>query len=334
MAHEHAARFERQIIIFAAHFRRLCEQEVRDRLGNFEPAQNQLRADVFAHAGDLEAVRLVVCAVCKRRKPRRLRHGIDVVGVRGVFDLLQIGDEPRLRDGEPQARARHGAAFGERPHDQKIVVFLNQRQAAFRAEVDVGLVDHDNAVRVARDEPLDLFDRKREPRRRVRVGDDDHAGFSDIIVDADGEILPKGNFLVRHAVKLGVDGVEPVGHVGIQRAVIAVAKRHERKVQNVVRPVGDEDVFALYAVGRRERLAQLFRRGVGIKLQAFRRLRRRADRVLGGREGGFVGVQFDILLILRLFSGGVGLQRPEAFAQKTAQNSSTSGSMRMTALLA
>ena len=70
------------------------------------------------------------------------------------------------------------------------------------------------------------------------------------------------------------------------------------------------------------------------KLQALRRLRRRADRVLGGREGGFVGVQFDILFILRLLSWSVGLQRPEAFAQKTAQNSSTSGSMRMTALLA
>ena len=75
-------------------------------------------------------------------------HAVDAVGVGAELDLLQVGDQPFIRDGETQPRPGHAAGFGKGLHHQEVVVFRRQRHTGLGSEVHVGFIDQHHMVRV------------------------------------------------------------------------------------------------------------------------------------------------------------------------------------------
>ena len=124
------------------------------------------------------------------------------------------------------------------------------------------------------------------------------------------KILGQRDFNGVNLIQVRIDLIEAVGDVRKHRFPGFAGKGHKGKVQDIVRPVGDKNVFRQNAIYLRqlldERLA--FRIGVEAKILQFcfsdgtHDLRR-------GRVGGFVGVQFDIGHIARLFAGRIDCKR-------------------------
>ncbi|MPN24845.1 hypothetical protein SDC9_172250 [bioreactor metagenome] len=108
--------------------------------------------------------------------------------------------------------------------------------------------------------------------------------------------------LCKHRVKTVAD-IREIGRG------IPACKGHKRKVQHFVRPVADEHVLHREPIARGQCGAQ--RRGGGVRVKAQQlglpgvccRQHRR-----GGRVGRLVGVQLDILHVLRLLTGYILVQ--------------------------
>ena len=123
-----------------------------------------------------------------------------------------------------------------------------------------------------------------------------------------GKIVPEWYFRIRNPVQLGKHRVEAVADFGKSRRVIFIAKRHERKVQYLVRAVRENDLGRLHTEKRAERLHKRRTVWVGIKLKLFRRLFSRPDNGIARWKRRFVGVELDIFHVLRLFTGDIGLK--------------------------
>ena len=176
------------------------EQEVR-------PGRRYLKSQLFeflpgplAGFNDPAAVLHVVLVVLHARRPGGHGHAVNVVGVCGILDRVQVPDQLRIADAEAQPGARHGAGLGEGLGHQQVVVFPDQRHAAFRAEIHIGLVHHHHVVGILLQDLHNLFPRQGYGRRRVRVGDEDRAGSLIIIGDIDGQVFLQRDRFIRNPV--------------------------------------------------------------------------------------------------------------------------------------
>ena len=103
------------------------------------------------------------------------------------------------------------------------------------------------------------------------------------------------------------DAVTAVGDVGIGQRVGLIAEGPQGEEEVLVTAVAGHDLIRLQAKVHRRRFQQVGAGGVGVETELFhlmlthRRHHRRA-----GQIGAFVGVQLDVLLVLRLLPRGVG----------------------------
>ena len=107
-----------------------------------------------------------------------------------------------------------------------------------------------------------------------------------------------------------------------------IAECHEGEIQRLVRTVEKQDLVFRNAKSLRCRCDEGGAGGVRVKLQTLCRfgsillcLRRRWER-------GFVGIEFDVGLVPRLFTGDIGGKTCEFTAEKTAHKASPSVRIR------
>ena len=82
---------------------------------------------------------------------------VEVVGIDASTQILGspvVGD-PRIGQTIPDAQPRQRPRLGKGLHHKQIVVARHQRHGAFAAEIDIGLVDHHQLVRMLREKRLD-----------------------------------------------------------------------------------------------------------------------------------------------------------------------------------
>ena len=135
------------------------------------------------------------------------------------------------------------------------------------------------------------------------------AGEVHVILYAQGKVLPQGDDLGLNAKKGGPGLVAAVGDIRVGDGLARSGEGTEGKGQDLVRAVAAHHVFRLQAVKLGNGVLQHLAGGVGVEVQQphlrgiddFQHLGR-------GREGAFVGVELDVLLVTGLLAGGIGLQ--------------------------
>ncbi|MNI48819.1 hypothetical protein D3C73_1034020 [compost metagenome] len=60
-------------------------------------------------------------------------------------------------------------------NDQQVVIFSNQRDGGFAAEINVSLVDNQHPLRILLKQHPDLFQRQWNSSRRIRIRQNDSA---------------------------------------------------------------------------------------------------------------------------------------------------------------
>ncbi len=115
--------------------------------------------------------------------------------------------------------------------------------------------------------------------------------------------------------------VAAVGDIRKGQRVALVTESPQRKEQVLIAAVAGHDLGRLQAEMRRRRAQQLGTGGVGVKAQLFHLGFAYGCHHPGRRQiGAFVGIQFDVLLILRLLPGRVGGDSGQGRGKKTAHN--------------
>ena len=118
-------------------------------------------------------------------------------------------------------------------------------------------------------------------------------------------------------MELGKHGIKAVAD--IREGHAPASEGHEGEIQHLVGAVGDEHVLRPHAVKPRQLFFQPLGGGVGVEPQQRHLLAVHGRRHgWSGGIGRFVGVQFDVLHIPGLLSGGVGLHSPVSLIQETA----------------
>ena len=117
--------------------------------------------------------------------------------------------------------------------------------------------------------------------------------------------------------------------------LFVVAKRHKGKVQNIIRAVGNKHVFGLYRIQRGKLFLESFTDGIGIQIELGNfRSTHSVKHALRGRKRRLVGIQLDILHILRLLTGGICFKLCKFLIDKATHFRYFSSSNRITALFA
>ena len=141
----------------------------------------------------------------------------------------------------------------------------------------------------------------------VGVGQHDGGVQAVIVGGVQREVLPQRDDPAGDVHQPAPDAVAAVGDVRIGQRVFLVAEGTQREEQVLVAAVAGHDLIRLQPEVLCCRVQQLGTGRVGVEPQLFHLgtahgLQHRR----GGRIGAFVGVQLDVLLILRLLAGGVG----------------------------
>ena len=109
----------------------------------------------------------------------------------------------------------------------------------------------------------------------------------------------------------------------------------QRKEEVLVAAIAGHDLLRLQTEVSCGRLEQVGTGGVGVKAQLFHLvLAHGGDHRRGGQIGAFVGVQFDVLLILRLLTRGVGGDSGQSGRKEFTHGSNPHFSYRMVTLRA
>ena len=241
--------------------------------------------------------------------PRQQGEAVDVIGVEAVLHPVQVRDQLRRAQGEADAPPRQGAALGHGLRHQEIVILPDQGDAALRTEVHIRLVHNDHPVPVLFQQPPDLRDGNRHARGGVGIGDDHSAGKVQIVLHVQGEVLPQGDPPGLQAEQGRLGFVEAICNVRKGRALPLPAEGPEGKGQNLVGAVAGNHVLRGQAVPFGNGGVQSGAGGVGVEIELFRlRPGDGLQHLRRGREGAFVGVQFNVLLVPGLLAGGVGGQ--------------------------
>ena len=331
MAHQHAAIAEQIAQRAAVQARMPREHEIRQRVRAGKAQGFQLRGQVSTVFDDCPAVFLYGFLAPEHADAQRLGISVHIVGIDRIADGLQVADQLRRADAEADARAGQRPGLGKCLHYQQILIFQRQRDAGGAAEIHIGLVHHDHAVRAALREAGDLLRWEEDAGRRVGIRKH-HQGFLPrVAVQADGQVVLHRDLLIRDAVDVSKHLVKAVGNVREQSGPRVAAEGHEGVIQHFIGAVADHDHVDGHLVALRQRLPQFHRFRIGIQLVAAGVRLRVIKRLFGRRERRFVGIQLQVLPVLRLLPRLIGLQRHIPFAQVLAHSCS---SVRINALLA
>ena len=307
MAHQNAL-FLQLPVQFAAVFL-LCrgEQEVGAAVQHRKSPGFQLLFCPCAGVHDGGTGLFKINGIFQRGLPCFQGQAVDVIGVQAELDPVQVRDEAGAAHGKAQPRTGQLAGFREGLHHQQVVVPVNERHAALAAKVHIGLIHNDHIVRVRFQDALDGTAGQGQTGGGVGVGDDDGLVQAVVIGGVKGEILLQRNDMAGDMHQPAPDAVTAVGDVGIGQRVGLIAEGPQGKEEVLVTAVAGHDLIRLQAKVRRRRFQQVGAGGVGVETELFhlmlahRRHHRRA-----GQIGAFVGVQLDVLLVLRLLPRGVG----------------------------
>ena len=100
--------------------------------------------------------------------------------------------------------------------------------------------------------------------------------------------------------------------------MLAVAKSVEREIKHLVRAVCDYDPVLFGPIYLRKLCGKYACLGVRIELKHTRLLKHRAENGGRWRKRGFVCVQLDVFFVTRLLARGIGDERSELPAEKSA----------------
>ena len=179
--------------------------------------------------------------------------------------------------------------------------------AALAAKVHIGLVHNDHVVRVCFQDALNFRPGQCNAGGGVGVCKDDGLVQAVVVLRVKGEILFQRDDVAGNVHQSAPHAVAAVGDVGIGQRVVCVAEGTQRKEEVLVAAIAGHDLLRLQTEVGCGRLEQVGTGGVGVKAQLFHLvLAHGSDHRRGGQIGAFVGVQFDVLLILRLLTRGVG----------------------------
>ena len=173
---------------------------------------------------------------------------------------------------------------------------------------------------------LDFSDAEAHAGRRVGVCDHDRSAEAKIVLRRDAEILAQ-----RDAQRLEIQErrehrVKAVADV--REGDPVVAKGHEGQIQHLVGAVSKQDLLLPHPAALRQLPAKKPPVRVGIELQPPALGVHRVQDRLRRRKGGLVGVELDILLILRLLARHIGPERRKAFTEKAAHCSNLISTLR------
>ena len=153
----------------------------------------------------------------------------------------------------------------------------------------------------------------------VGVGDDDGLVQAVIIRRVESEIFFQRDDVAGDVHQSAPDAVAAIGDVCIGQRVVLVAEGPQGEEKVLVTAVAGHDLIRLQAKVHRRRFQQVGAGGVGVETELFHL--GLAHRPHHGRRGeirAFVGVQLNVLLVLRLFARGVGSDSFQRGRKKTA----------------
>ena len=155
----------------------------------------------------------------------------------------------------------------------------------------------------------------------VGVCNDDGLVQAVVIGGVKGEVLFQRNDVGGDVQQAAPHAVAAVSDIRKSQRVALVTESPQRKEQILVAAVAGHDLGRLQAEMRRRRAQQLGTGGVGVKAQLFHLGFAHGCHHPGRRQiGAFVGIQFDVLLILRLFSRRIRGDSGQGRGKKTAHN--------------
>ncbi|MCY1260240.1 hypothetical protein D9M70_84830 [compost metagenome] len=285
------------------------EDEVGRRRQHFEAQPAQFADQLLAAVDHRAAGLLEVFLVLEGGHRTGQRQTIQRIGVEAVLHPLQRLDQVLVADRQADAQAGQRARLGQGLRHQQVGVAVHQADRGLAAEVDIGLVHQHHAVGVGLEQALDGLQRQQAAGRGVRVGEDDAAIGTLVVLDADLELFVQRQRLEIDAVQAAIDRVEAVGDVREQQRSVVLEQRVEGVRQHLVGTVADEHLARLDAVVVGHRLLQAV--GVRVRVQAQVVGRRGADRLDDLRRraiGVLVGIQLDQPGQFRLLARHVGHQ--------------------------
>ena len=143
--------------------------------------------EAFPAGDDFPPACLEPRLILDRRRRGELRQTIERIGIETVLDPLQRLDQRPLSQREADAQTCKRTGFRQGLNDKQIGMRGYQRDGAFTAEIDIGLVHDDDCIRMGGKKCLDAGKRQADAGRRIRIGDGDCAAWPVVIRQPDLE---------------------------------------------------------------------------------------------------------------------------------------------------
>ena len=134
----------------------LRKDEICHGIDDCKAKRTQLVRSPLPVFDDLTAVFLEVIGVFQRTQACRHTHAVDIKGICGKFQRVQVTDQCLAAHSKAQSAACHGAGFGQGLDHQQIIILFGQRYGAFPAEVYISLVNDHHIVGIALDDGLNI----------------------------------------------------------------------------------------------------------------------------------------------------------------------------------
>ncbi len=111
---------------------------------------------------------------------------------------------------------------------------MDKRKHTFSAEIHIGLIHNDDAVRIARNDLFDLFRRKRLPCRSIRIRKYDSAIRLKIIFRHNPEVFIQRFCHVRNSQKIRPDIIKAVGNIREENRLLRIKKCHKTHGEHII----------------------------------------------------------------------------------------------------
>ena len=221
-----------------------------------------------------------------------------------------------MPEGEPDPQPGQRERLGERAQHEHVREPADQPERVLAREVDVRLVDDQEAGQRAR-QRLDPLERHERSRGRVRVAEEGDARARGAERGRQREVVGERDAHGRAPLHGDQRLVEAVGRHRERDAVARVDGRAQDEGQQLVRAVAGHDVVGRHAVHLRRPRAERARLRVGIEPDARVGLARdRLEHVRRGRVRVLVGVELDHPAAgAGLLTGDVGRDAPDGRAE-------------------
>ena len=321
MAHQHPLFLQLPIQLAAALFPGGGEEEVGPAVQHGEAPRFQLLLRPAAGFDDGGTGLFEIGLIFQRGLAGLQGQAVDVIGVEAEFDPVEIGDELCIAHRKAQTGTGQLTGLRESLDDQQIFVLVDEGDTALAAEVHIGLVHDDHVVGVRLQDALDGAAGQGQTGGGVGVGDNDGLVQAVIVGRVEGEVILQRDDVAGNVHQAAPDAVAAVGDVCIGQRMCLVAEGPQGEEEVLVAAVAGHDLVGLQIEVGRCRPQQLGTGGVGVEAELFHLgLAHRRHHRRRGAVGAFVGVQLDVLLVLRLLPRGVGGDSFQRGRKKTAHS--------------